>query len=356
MPRRHLDKPWLHEASGYFCTSVDRKRVYLDKDYRVACQKLRAHRLAQKAPEAAETQRWLDATLAELADEFLEDIKARKRPETHRAYRHRLLRALRILGTKLRVGEVRKLHLAKIEQALTADHSPTTVKDTIATVQGVYSWAVRHDLLESNPLVGYRKPRARARSRVIDDKEFQALLRHADVSFRRALLALRLTGCRPGELRHLVWEWVDLENGFWIIPEHKTVTTQRHPRPRVIPLPKPIWRLCQRLAKSPHKSRDTVFVNARGTPYSKDGFCRKMARLRKRAGIEAKGGEQLVLYSARHTFATLSAGRVTDLELAELMGHTDTRTTHRYVHLNSDRLRQIQVRAAARLVPTRGNS
>ncbi len=348
MSRQHFKRPWLHAASGYYCTSTDRKRVYLDKDYRVACQKLRALRLAEKAPKPGMME-WLDASFSQLADEFLDDVKARKRPETHRAYQDRLLRALRVLGTELRVGEVGKLHLAKIEQALIATHSPTTIKDTLAVVQTVFNWAVRHDLLEVNPLAGYQKPRARMRTRVIEEAEFRSLLRHSDASFRKALIALRLTGCRPGELRELIWEWVDLDNGLWILPLHKTITTQRQPRPRMIPLPAPIWRLCRLLAQQPHQHADHVFTNSRGKPYTKDCFCRKLARVRKRARIGLKGGERLVLYSARHTFATHSAGRVTDMELAELMGHTDTRTTRRYVHLNAGRLREIQQRAAARL-------
>jgi site-specific recombinase XerD len=70
-----------------------------------------------------------------------------------------------------------------------------------------------------------------------------------------------------------------------------------------------------------------------------------MKRLRERAGIVASTGEQLVLYSCRHTFGTEYTGRVTDIELAELMGHTEVRTTHRYVHLNVDRLHDIRRRA-----------
>jgi integrase len=33
------------------------------------------------------------------------------------------------------------------------------------------------------------------------------------------------------------------------------------------------------------------------------------------------------------------------MELAELMGHTDPTMTKRYVHLNADRLKEIQRRA-----------
>ena len=342
MARKKSTRPYLHKASGRWCTSIDRKRVYLDKDYAVACRKLRELRAAE-ARESKGVSDWFDIPFAELADEFLDDIRARKSAATHQGYRYRLLRALRVLGTELRVCEVKKLHLAKIEGQL-ADYSPTTVKDTIAVVQAVFSWAVRFELLSENPLVGYQKPQARSRNRIITEEEFKALRAHSDERFRRVLWALRLTGCRPGEVRKLIWEWVDLDAGFWVIPVHKTITQQRHPKPRIIPLPSPILALCHLLGEEPHTGEEFVFTNAHGKPYTKDCFCRKMGRIRKRAGIEMKSDEQLVLYSARHTFGTNAAGKVSDMELAELMGHTDTRTTRRYVHLNAPRLQDIQRR------------
>lgn len=61
--------------------------------------------------------------------------------------------------------------------------------------------------------------------------------------------------------------------------------------------------------------------------------------------VEVKAGERIVLYSTSHSYGTEVAGRVSDIELAELMGRTDTRTTRRYMHLNADRLRSIQRRA-----------
>lgn len=346
MPRRHSPKPWLHERSGYFCTSINRQRVYLDKDYQLACRKLRQLRAEQKRGEAG-ARDWLDAPFADLADEFLDDLKARRKPETHKSYRYRLLRALKILGAQIRVGELRKLHLAKIEQQLKRKYSPTTLKDTIAAVQSVFSWAVRHDVLTDNPLAAYVKPRARMRTRVIEPAEFQALLRKSDPAFRRVLISLRLTGCRPGELRQLKWEWVDLDHGLWILPDHKTITTQRQPKPRVIPLPDSIWKLCRRLANTSYRSGQVVFRNLHGKPYTKDCLCRKLARVRTRAGLDTKAGERLVLYSARHTFATETAGAISDIELAELLGQTDTRTTRRYLHFNVARLREIQRRAQA---------
>jgi integrase len=165
---------------------------------------------------------------------------------------------------------------------------------------------------------------------------------HRNPAFRRVLLALRRTGCRPKELRNLTWDQVDLNEGFWIIPKHKTVSMQRVPRPRIIPLAPDIWRLCRWLAKRAVTGSSHVFVNMFKRPYSKDRFVKLLDQMRRDAKLEVKAGERIVLYSNRHTFGTEATGKVTDIELAELMGHTNTRTTQRYVHLNASRLRQIQ--------------
>ncbi|REJ72338.1 MAG: site-specific integrase [Planctomycetota bacterium] len=349
MPRKPNNKPWLHAPSGFWCATLNGKRVYLDKDARTADQVLRQLKAEQKR-NGGIGRDWKEATLSELADEFLSDLKSRRKPGTYEQSRYALLRALRILGTHLKVGEVRRLHLAKIEQSMVGkNYSPSTIRDTLAKVQQVFSWAVELELLELNPLVGYRKPARRMRTRIITSDEFQAMLRATprNPAFRRVLVALRMTGCRPGELRSLTWDMVDLDQGVWIIPDHKTVTTQKIPRPRVVPLPSPILNLCIRLARRPHENSDPVFLNMLGKRYSKDGLVRLMARVRTRAGIGSKAGESIVLYSHRHTYGTEAAGRVSDIELAELMGHTDTHTTRRYVHLNSDRLRDIQRRIQA---------
>ncbi len=345
MARRPNDKPWFHESSGFFCATIYRKRVYLDRDYKVACRKLKQQRAAERRGESP-TRDWLDASFGELADLFLDDINSRRAPGTYRNYRERLLRGMRLIGTDVRVGEFRRFHLNRIEQKMTGDFSPTTIRDTLAVTQQVFSWAVRNDLLDLNPVVGYQKPAGRNRSRLTMPDEFQSLLRHTDACFRRFLIALRMTGCRPGELRCLTWLMVDFEQGLWVIPQHKTITMQREPAPRIIPLPDSILRMCQWLAnRQPHQPTDHVFLNMRHRPYTKDCVVTKMSRLRERAGIEQKAGENLVLYTNRHTYATNAIGNVSDTELAALLGHTTTRTLRHYVHLNADRLREIQRRA-----------
>ena len=117
MARKPSAKPWRHQASGLWCATVRGKRVYLGRDYRAACRQLRELR-ARAEREETLGRDWLQATFAELADDYLEDVQARREPGTYVSARYRLLRALKVIGREVRVGELRKKHLAQIERAL----------------------------------------------------------------------------------------------------------------------------------------------------------------------------------------------------------------------------------------------
>jgi site-specific recombinase XerD len=128
------------------------------------------------------------------------------------------------------------------------------------------------------------------------------------------------------------------------LPEHKTVTRQKHPRPRIIPLPSTVRKMLHVLARRPHGPEDHVFLNTDGKPWTRTALHSQMRRLRERVGLEKKGGENVVLYSNRHSFATAHVGRITDIELADLLGHTDIATTRRYTHISLQRLQEIRRR------------
>jgi integrase len=127
---------------------------------------------------------------------------------------------------------------------------------------------------------------------------------------------------------------VDLENRVLVIRKHKARRTAKHRRPRVVHLP-PValnilkWRLRTSGNEGP------VFLNWRGRPWKVNALRCRIRRLRERAKIGPdENGEQIVIYTARHTFGTKAAAAgVSDRRLADLMGHTDTKMTQKYIHL-----------------------
>ncbi len=117
MARKPSDKPWLQGAAGWWRATISEKRVYLDKDYTAACRKLKSLR-ARVKKGVIENRDWLNATFSELADEHLDHIELTKKPNSYPAFRYGILRALTILGSRLRVCELRKVHMAKIHQEM----------------------------------------------------------------------------------------------------------------------------------------------------------------------------------------------------------------------------------------------
>jgi hypothetical protein len=188
-------KPWFHTPSGFWCAQIDGKRRYLDRDPDTAQRKLKKILMDRRRGDAG-LKEWLDAPFSDLADAFLDDVKARRAPATYRSYQEMLELAQEHMGAGLRVGGVRKMQLTKVEQALTGDYSPTTIFKCLHAVQRVFSWAVENELLDASCRISYQKPRPRERTRVITADEFQRMLRGSGSPFRRLLLALRLCGSR----------------------------------------------------------------------------------------------------------------------------------------------------------------
>ncbi len=76
-PRPSPRKPWFHSPSGFWCAQIQGQRHYLDRDPVAAQRKLNKLLQEQKRGEGG-CRAWLDAPFADLADEFLDDVQARR--------------------------------------------------------------------------------------------------------------------------------------------------------------------------------------------------------------------------------------------------------------------------------------
>src|SRR5262245_26368292 len=101
-PQQPKRKPWYRAPSGFWCAQIDGKRHYLDRDRGAAERKLKKLLQDKRRGDAGQKE-WLDAPFADLADEFLDDVKARKKPATYRSYQEMLELTRQHLGAGLRV-------------------------------------------------------------------------------------------------------------------------------------------------------------------------------------------------------------------------------------------------------------
>lgn len=240
----------------------------------------------------------------------------------------------------------------------------------IQAVQRLFSWAKNDaELIERNPFCRVRKPPIRGRRRIFSAQEQAKLLRTVRTDFRRLMLASRESLCRPQEVRALTWaelhhdestagvvDALPAGRAFFRLTEFKARDRRRDTSAvRIIPISPRLGRLLLRLLRTASNESPLIFQTYKGKAWTKEKIRQRMRTARRRAKIgRDAAGEHVCLYTFRHTGATKACARgVRDRVLADLMGHTTTRTTARYQHLDVPHLLDAMQEIHRRDISTR---
>jgi integrase len=202
-----------------------------------------------------------------------------------------------------------------------------TTRGAARAVVAMCNWAVKSDSedlehIHRSPVHGFEKSPAEARECDLTSEQWKKLLRSQDgdttmkTDFREAILFMRLTGCRPGEMRLAEKRHFDPTIPAIVYPaaEWKCGKRSKVPKDRIIRLPGEALLIIQkRILKYP---TGKLFRGKSEKRWTKDMLSRRFKRLSVRLEIP-----HLVPYSLRHTFATDMAFRVENpMILADLMG------------------------------------
>lgn len=153
---------------------------------------------------------------------------------------------------------------------------------------------------------------------------------------------LMLTGCRPGEARALKCKDIDLERKLITISATFSDTVYRHKRKgrqskkATIPIHEEIFEhIKYRIENSLPEAY--VFVGKSGRHYSESSLQRLWSSVRDKAGLD----KSVRLYDAsRHSFASqLINSGVSIYSVSHLLGHSNTKTTEKYLHSDLGKLK-----------------
>lgn len=115
-----------------------------------------------------------------------------------------------------------------------------------------------------------------------------------------------------------------------VIQHHKTAKSAHEPKPRSVPLTPEAEVIALRQISS-HKESPFIFLNGHGKPYTAGVFRVRLKRWCKRAGVKPRPP-----YALRHTFGSMEAeANINQTVIAQMMGHSQLRTTSRYIANNS---------------------
>jgi integrase len=375
-------KPWyFQQKKAYYAILNGRKIRLVAGDESPANEKLAAKKLNQLRKSSTDSGP-VRLRVADVIERYLKLHQDKYSPEAFALRRYYLQLFAEAHGwRKVNDKDCLPIH---VEEWLT-DHpewkSEWTKAQVVSVIMRPFNWAAKKRLIPANPFRGVEKTQGEPR-RPMTDAAFQKLLRHATVwtkrkrsgnrylsgrkvcpsdkkrrqrpspagRFRQVLIFLRFTGCRPIEARNLEWSDVDLEACELVIRRHKTAKKTR--KPRRVPIHPVVLKLLVFIRKL-NQPGTHVFLTHRKTPWAHGSLAQRLKRCRRAAGV----AEDAKLYGLRHRFGTAAILNGVDLKtLAELMGHTTTRTTEHYLHLAGQRqhLAEAMLKAHGTSTPPAG--
>ena len=204
--------------------------------------------------------------------------------------------------------------------------SGANANSALRTLRRMLSLACDWDIIDRKPRIKLRKEAER--TAVFDAAMEQQFLAKAPQPLRDVFLISHDAGLRPDEVIRMLWENVLWDKNLIFVPDGKTETAKRYVplSDRVHDLLKVRQVVNRAVMRSPW-----VFPSKRkkGTHMSYFTIAKQFGNVRKAAKIP-KG---LVLYSARHSFATDMLDRTGNIVLVgKMLGHRSVTTTQRYLH------------------------
>jgi site-specific recombinase XerD len=210
--------------------------------------------------------------------------------------------------------------------------SPVTLKQRLSALATFFRWAYKLRLIQSNPAAELQLPKlARRLPKALTPDQVKTLLDVAMNTRERAAIYLMLdSGLRLGEVANLELQDLDLARGIAHVRHGKGDKERFVVFGEQARLALQAW-LQERYASF---GETALFLGQRGKIDSQ-GLYKLIKHVATRAGV------QLHPHMLRHTFATqyLDAGGSL-VDLRDLLGHTDIRTTTIYVGVSLERLCQ----------------
>jgi integrase len=262
--------------------------------------------------------------LRDYAKDFLAYVAATRRSDkTKEYYRNgwRLMESQNIAGMRL------SAITTATAEVLQVPHSGSNVNCALRTLRRMLSLAVEKNLIAKAPKIPLVEEVQR--DRLIGYDEEQIILAKAPRVLRDAYLLIADLGVRPDDAARLRSEHVDFATGLVFVTGGKTgKKAQRH-----IPMSDRVRAmLVERLGQDSEWVFPSVKSRRQGTHMRAHAISSRFSEFKKAVGFP----DNLVLYSARHTFATDITEATGNLSKTQhALGHTSISTTARYNHTRS---------------------
>lgn len=311
----------------------------------IAAQRRKQIELAGGAQQEPEVKPQIEdkpkstSSIADAKKIFLAHIQAHSpdKPETVRRYSQVIEHFERLLGHKKNVEAINRADIddykirRQQEQSLRHKRliTPPTINFEVSTLRTFFYYLINERGVKTeNPCARFKhlrdaKNKACRRPPTYNQAQLDALFAQTDKFEKAVFGTLLLTGLRKRELYFLTWRDVDLTTAtLRVSGEGKIGFSPKDYEERVIPLPPDLVDL---LSGVPQRA-EWVFPNRNGNRLNH--LLRRLQTIATRAGVV-----NATLHKFRHTYGTrLLEGGADIVTVQKLMGHSDLKTTEKYLN------------------------
>lgn len=288
-----------------------------------------------------------DVPAQELVQEYIDYIKggslARK---TKQKYLRVLDAVLHSLGGS---GELDYAFVDRFRKQRLQQVSESTTYDECMIILQATKFGERRQLLTRNPLAGYNiiEPKPKSQPCWTRDEGESIVENVTNPLYRAAFQTLLDTGMRSGELTHLQWSDVDIQQNVFHIREKtwKENGEEQHWRPktgdqRAVPITRNVKSMLEKLSRR----NDWVFLAPVSRKYplgdhriTETRLLKALKPVLKKLSLPGK------VHTFRHTFISVAlTSGVPEATVRMWVGHVDAAIIRRYTHI-ADQISQQQM-------------
>jgi len=277
-----------------------------------------------------EKSKYENKTVKIMLDKFIKEHAPTVKPNTQKSYKTSLIHLLPFFGDTVLSKVSREMIRQYKTERFEAGAKPSSVNREMSMLSKAFNLAVSEwEWMENCPKISKEKENNEI-DRYLAYEEDVVLLRNSSEGMKDLIVFALNTGLRQDEQLSLVWSRVDLQRKTILIQDTKSG------KPRTVPLNQAALNVLLKRGEIRSIKNDLVFLSSSGTKINNCNLSRGFNRLIKRSNIE-----KITWHGLRRTFATRLVQKGIDIyKVAELLGHSDVRTTQqRYAHHCSESLR-----------------
>lgn len=284
---------------------------------------------------------------------YLENVSSKKTASTYRQENKTLrdfvvlIRSVEGLPIVSQLSDVSVLHLEATQTLMKRNGGNelqnSTVNRKFNTIRHFFSKMEDWGEIQINPM---RKVKDLTEDlnvrRPWTDSQFLQVYSKGQPWIQDILFFVKFTGARASSVERLKWQDIDFKRKTIALSHRKG--RDKSLKKYFVPLLPEIESILKRkMRKGEGGSLDTVFKNGSGNPVNSSHISREVRRLVRLSDLHIFN---LGIHGLRHSIATsLHYSGASTETIRRVLGHSNTKTTERYLHSDANQLREAMEKA-----------